>query len=165
MQRCVPCRLSGHASIFSSRQIARHGSTRSRSDLDLPLDRPSAAESSRGSENRSSESTTLPKTIAAAADSKFQKLATLAPGSNVSSAIRRFSDTVRNLRGRRPVPASSSSTMTTSSSSNQSSCQRGTQDAYVEDAFVAELQAVAAGAGFPRADRGVSERIEKREQE
>src|ERR1039457_307288 len=35
----------------------------------------------------------------------------------------------------------------------------------VEDAFVAELQAVAAVPGFPRADRGVSERIENREQE
>ena len=57
--------------------------------------------------------------------------ATLAPGSKVSSAIRRFSDTVRHRRTGRGEPISRSSPMTTSSSSNQQSCQRGTRDAYV----------------------------------
>ena len=64
--------------------------------------------------------------------------ATLAPGSNVSSAIRRFSDSVRQRRGRRPVPISCSSPMTASSSSNQVPCQRGTQDAYRCNAAHAE---------------------------
>jgi hypothetical protein len=58
--------------------------------------------------------------------------ATLAPGSKVSSAIRRFSDTVRHRRTDRGAPISRSSPMTTSSSSNQQSCQRGTRDAYVD---------------------------------
>jgi hypothetical protein len=45
------------------------------------------------------------------------------------------------------------------------SCAEPKYQTAVEDAFVAELQAVAAVPGFPRADHGVSKRIENREQE
>src|ERR1019366_6195871 len=57
--------------------------------------------------------------------------ATLAPGSNVSSAIRRFSDTVRQRRTGRTDPTSPATPMTTYSASHSQSCQRGTRDAYV----------------------------------
>ena len=58
--------------------------------------------------------------------------ATLAPGSNVSPAIRRFSDTVRQRRTGRTDPASSATPMTSCSALHTDSCQRGTRDAYGE---------------------------------
>src|ERR1019366_3359341 len=59
--------------------------------------------------------------------------ATLAPGSNVSSAIRRFSDNVRQRRIGRPTPSSSVTTMTAYSPSHPDSCQRGTRVAYEQN--------------------------------
>src|SRR5579859_631156 len=54
--------------------------------------------------------------------------ATLAPGANVNSTIRRFSATVQLRRIRRS--ASPASSMTTSSNSNPLECQRGRPHAY-----------------------------------
>ena len=65
--------------------------------------------------------------------------ATLAPGSNVSSAIRRFSDTVRQRRTGRTDPTSPATPMTTYSASHSQSCQRGTRDAY----FLATIEELA----------------------
>src|ERR1039458_5916950 len=56
--------------------------------------------------------------------------ATLAPGSNVNSTIRRFSATDRHLRTRRSATAISDCTMTISSGPRPRQDQRGGLDAY-----------------------------------
>src|ERR1039458_5193020 len=74
--------------------------------------------------------------------------ATLAPGSNVNSTIRRFSATERHLRSRRTVPTSSESTMTPSSDSCPTQRQRGRLDAYLCAVANAQTLIGSPGAGW-----------------
>ena len=65
--------------------------------------------------------------------------ATFAPGSNVSSTIRRFSATARHLRTRRSAPNPSARTMTQSSGLTSTLCQRGRLDAYFATEMPSDL--------------------------